>query len=146
MNVKLKYEFNSIIFQLFAHIIYSGYMNNIKKLRKDKGLTQRQLADLIGIEQTGVCKWEKGICLPSSETLVKLAEIFEVSTDFVLGITRYHFPVNVGRDNVFTFEEFKIIEQYRSLPENLKQTVKDSLNTFVSFTKYGGCFILLRGV
>ena len=78
MNVKLKYEFNSIIFQLFAHIIYSGYMNNIKKLRKDKGLTQRQLADLIGIEQTGVCKWEKGICLPSSETLVKLAEIFEV--------------------------------------------------------------------
>ncbi len=113
-------------------------MTNIKELRKQKGLSQEELAEMLNVNQTSVSTWELEKCLPSSETLVKLAEIFEVSTDFVLGITRYHFPVNVGRDNVFTFEEFKIIEQYRSLPENLKQTVKDTLNTFVSVTKNGG--------
>ncbi len=110
-------------------------MNNIKTLRKQKGLTQQQLAKQIGSDQTSVSKWELNVCLPNTDKLLAMAEIFNVSTDYILGVSQYHFPANVGKDNLFTFEELEIIEDYRSLPEPLKQTIKNTLKTFVQSGK-----------
>lgn len=60
-------------------------MNNIRKLRVNKGLTQRQLAEMVSVEQTAVSKWETGTSVPSRETEHKLAEIFNVSLDQLAG-------------------------------------------------------------
>ena len=58
--------------------------NIIKKLRKEKELTQTQLADFLSISQQAVAKWENGQARPNTEMLVKLSNLFHVSVDSIL--------------------------------------------------------------
>ena len=60
--------------------------NRIKGLREEKGLTQTQLAKQLGITRSGVNAWEMGISVPSTQCIVELAMLFEVSTDYLLGL------------------------------------------------------------
>lgn len=60
---------------------------NIKKARTDKHLSQRALADIIGVSQQTVGSWEVGRTSPDNEMLKKLAAFFNVSVDYLLGRT-----------------------------------------------------------
>ena len=59
----------------------------LKSLRIEKNLTQKQVADRIGLAISAVSSYESGTRYPSYDVLVKLARIFHVSTDYLLGIT-----------------------------------------------------------
>ena len=63
----------------------SIFGDNIKRLRKNKGLKQQELADIWGIKRTTYSDWENGKTEPSYENLVKLADLFEVSLDWLFG-------------------------------------------------------------
>ena len=56
----------------------------IRQLRKDKGLTQEQLAALCGVGHKVVCKWENDFFLPYADNLCKLSDIFGVSINYIL--------------------------------------------------------------
>lgn len=58
--------------------------NNLKKLRKEKGYTQIALQMKTGIEQALLSKFENGERVPPTETLIKLAEFYDVSIDYIL--------------------------------------------------------------
>ena len=58
--------------------------NKIKILRENKGLSQKALADKLGITRSSVNAWEQGISVPSTQYIVELANLFEVSTDYLL--------------------------------------------------------------
>lgn len=58
----------------------------LKELRLDAGLTQKQLAAQIGITKSVISFYELRERAPSPETLIKLASVFHVSTDYLLGI------------------------------------------------------------
>ncbi|MBE6681589.1 MAG: helix-turn-helix transcriptional regulator [Ruminococcaceae bacterium] len=58
--------------------------NNLKSLRKEKGYTQIALQMKIGIEQALLSKFENGERVPPTETLIKLAEFYDVSIDYIL--------------------------------------------------------------
>ncbi|MDD7506217.1 MAG: helix-turn-helix transcriptional regulator [Clostridiales bacterium] len=60
--------------------------DRIKELRKEKNFSQSQLARRIGVSQKAVDYWELGTNEPKASYIVKLAELFEVSADFLLGI------------------------------------------------------------
>ena len=60
-------------------------MSIIEKKRRDKGLTQTQLAEHMNVDQTAVSKWERGACLPSGNMLVKLSRFFNCTIDELLG-------------------------------------------------------------
>ncbi len=62
-------------------------MNNLKKLRKDANLTQIGLQMKTGIEQSLLSKFENGERIPPTETLVVLADFYNVSVDYILGRT-----------------------------------------------------------
>lgn len=62
-------------------------MNKIKEYRLRKELTQQQLADRVGVDQSAVARWEKGTADPTVINLVSLAEILDCSTDALLGRT-----------------------------------------------------------
>jgi len=53
----------------------------ISRLRKEKGMTQKQLADMLNITDKAVSKWERDIAWPDTQTIPKLAEILEVSVE-----------------------------------------------------------------
>lgn len=58
---------------------------NIKKARLKAGLTQKEVAEKMGIKQPNYGQWERGIRKPKQETLEKLAEIFSTTTDELTG-------------------------------------------------------------
>lgn len=59
----------------------------LHSLRTEKKLTQKQIADRIGLAISAVSSYESGNRYPSYESLIKLARMFHVSTDYLLGIT-----------------------------------------------------------
>ena len=58
---------------------------NIRTLRTAKGLSQEELAVRLSVVRQTISKWEKGLSVPDSEMLVKIAELFEVSVGDLLG-------------------------------------------------------------
>lgn len=75
-------------------------MNNFKELRKEKGLTQLELAKILEIDQTTVSKWELGKAVPDTAMLIKLAEFFDVSTDYLLSRSNYYYPDTIEIANI----------------------------------------------
>lgn len=59
----------------------------LKSLRIEKKLTQKQIADRIGLAISAVSSYESGSRYPSYDALIKLSRIYHVSTDYLLGIT-----------------------------------------------------------
>ena len=62
----------------------------IKLLRQKKGISQVELASSLGVTKQSISNWENDNIMPSIEMLVKLAEYFNVSTDFLLGLSTEH--------------------------------------------------------
>ena len=58
--------------------------NNLKLLRKNAGLTQLQVQLATGIEQALLSKFESGVRVPPTETLILLADFYRVSIDYIL--------------------------------------------------------------
>ncbi len=61
--------------------------NRLKELRKNAGLTQISLQMKTGIEQPLLSKFENGERIPPTETLMTLANFYDVSMDFIIGRT-----------------------------------------------------------
>lgn len=59
--------------------------NRLKSLRKQHRKTQQDMADYLGISRQGYAKYENDLGEPDNSTLAKLADFFEVSTDYLLG-------------------------------------------------------------
>lgn len=58
----------------------------IKELRTARGWTQADLARRLGVTRNGVNSWEQGLSVPSPASLVELAKVFSVTTDYLLGV------------------------------------------------------------
>lgn len=58
----------------------------IKALREERGWTQAELANRMGVTRNGVNSWEQGLSVPSPASIVELAKTFSVSTDYLLGV------------------------------------------------------------
>lgn len=61
------------------------FSENLKTLRKQKGMSQDMLAMQLHVVRQTISKWEKGISVPDADMLVRLAELFEVSVSQLLG-------------------------------------------------------------
>ena len=63
----------------------ANFADRLKELRKVKGVTQRQMADLLGIAERNYQRYETGIVDPTASNATKLADFFEVSVDYLIG-------------------------------------------------------------
>lgn len=57
----------------------------LQELRKECGLSQKDFAKAIGYSQAQISQWETGVNEPTSSALIKIAEYFNVSVDYLLG-------------------------------------------------------------
>lgn len=78
----------------------------IKTLRKQKGLTQEELAIRLNVVRQTVSKWEKGLSVPDAVQLQKLAEVLETDVASLLGT-----PVTAPRDNGAVAEQLARINE-----------------------------------
>ena len=61
------------------------FSKNLKTLRKQKGFSQEELASRLHVVRQTISKWEKNLSVPDDDTLIRLAEILEVSVSELLG-------------------------------------------------------------
>ena len=102
----------------------------LKELRKERNLTQTEVANGIGVGQSNVRRWEIGEVLPSSEFVIKLADFFEVSADYLLGRSDDLGNVTVSpTPATLTTEEREIIAMYSALDFMGKKLVRQTLET-----------------
>ncbi len=80
-------------------------MNRLKELREDRDLLQKEVAEITGIEQRTLSNYETGKTNPDSETIIKLAEFYGVSCDYLLGVNKIN--VTESEDIVKELERLK---------------------------------------
>ena len=61
--------------------------NRLAELRKQKGLSQEELADKLQVSRQAISKWERGEASPDTDNLIELAKIYEVSLDELVGLS-----------------------------------------------------------
>ena len=109
---------------------------NIKALRMQKGLTQKELADLLHVTSQAVSRWEKGDVEPSIDTISEMANIFEVTTDEIIGG-----PDKKPNPEVITeVKEKVVVEQGKpvlTICENCKRPIYES-EEIVTQTRHHG--------
>lgn len=95
----------------------------IKELRDEFQITQKSLADLLSNSQRNVSNWESGASEPDCETILKIADIFQISLDELFG--RIPAPV-VGPDG----KERKLLRLFRRLNEEQQNALYQMLASF----------------
>ena len=63
------------------------FIERLKELRAEKKLTQSQLAKETGLSQSAIALWENGQRIPNALAIITLCKYFQVSSDFVLGVS-----------------------------------------------------------
>ena len=98
--------------------------SNIKRARKQIGLGQVELANLLGVSQPTVSDWENGKKLPQGSNILELSKILGVTTDYILGKT------------IKVPEEFEdVLFAFHNGIEDLTQSEIDEISKFVSELK-----------
>lgn len=103
----------------------------LKALRTQQRKTQQEMADLLGITRQGYAKYENNLGEPDNSTLSKLADFFEVSTDYLLGRTDNPAHTLKEKDDA-DFQAFtndpELNVFYRELPESDEEAVRKLRN------------------
>ena len=94
--------------------------DKLKEIRIAKGLKQSELGALLGLKNTTISNWEKGVSNPDVEIVAKLCTILNVSASY--------FFENMASEEVLSFKEKQLIKKYRSIDMNGKETVDYVLN------------------
>lgn len=64
------------------------FPERLKEMRLKRGMTQKELGEKVGVKQNTFTNWENGKREPNFDNLIKLADILDTSTDYLLGIDR----------------------------------------------------------
>lgn len=67
---------------------YSDFGETLKRLRKSRELSQKELGSKVGLSKAVISKYETGMGYPSFDVLVRIARYFGVTTDYLLGVDR----------------------------------------------------------
>ncbi len=104
----------------------------IKRLRQDRSWSQAQLGQRLGTHQKQISSYERGVHIPSADLLIRLAEIFEVSLDYLLAgtVTASQRAEIADRDLV------KQMELIDKLPPEDKTAIKAVLNSFIMKNRF----------
>ncbi|WP_416730263.1 helix-turn-helix domain-containing protein [Fictibacillus sp. JL2B1089] len=109
----------------------------LSNLRKNKGLSQYELADRLGFSRGKLANYEQGSRQPDYDTLQKIADYFEVSTDYLLGredLTQKNEKKEIENENLFFFDleglSEEDIEAVRKHIESLRLMAKQYNKNF----------------
>ncbi len=105
---------------------------NIKKLREDKGLMQKEVYNAIGLKPAHYNKLEKGLIEPSIDILDKLASFYSVAIDEIIHYSKAT-PKAVTVEDKTASEQVRLIAQ---LNEKDKSTVMNVIDTMLTKQKF----------
>ena len=92
--------------------------DNLKTLRKNKGLSQEELGIKLNVVRQTISKWETGLSVPDAEMLVKISELFETSVSEILGESIEEKETN---DLKVISEKLEVINEQLSMHQKQKR-------------------------
>ena len=105
---------------------------NIKALRKTKGLTQDELAIRLNVVRQTISKWEKGLSVPDAEMLQKIAEVFEVNVSQLLGS-----PINQNENVDIIAEQLSRINEQLVVKNNRSRKIWKTIGIIIAIIIVG---------
>ena len=106
-------------------------MNRLKELRLQMGLSQQALADKLNVSQQTICKYENDTIEPNIDMLKAVADLFDVSVDYLIGYSSYAHKVEAVSETSLNEDELSMLRQYRELPSSSRTLVKQFMNEFI---------------
>lgn len=116
---------------------------NLKALRKQKGLTQEELAIRLHVVRQTVSKWESGRSVPDADILAQIADVLDVSVSDLLGTD---LPSNEPKSNEIVDQLIRLNEQYAIRNRRSKRIGKVILGCLVGLMAVCAVLILLNVV
>ena len=103
-----------------------GLSDRLKKLRKEKGLYQKDVAEEIGLTASAIGFYEQGKRKPDNDTLQRLADYYDVSTDYLLGRTNERSPADKIKKAISDDPELQETWEQIAQRENLQLLFKQT--------------------
>ena len=106
-------------------------LEKLKQLRIEKGISQQQLADVIMVSQQSINKYENHNVEPEISTMIKIANYFNVSVDYLVGRTEIRDIVTKEKMSDLSDSEVKVIEGLRKLKSKQKDCVLTVIDSYL---------------
>ena len=91
----------------------------IAELRQDRGLTQKELGDILCVSSGTISNYENGVHLPDVDKVIALANYFHVTTDYLLGRTSSNVPVELLQQAITNEKTLgDVMASFAKLPAN----------------------------
>lgn len=100
--------------------------NILYDLRKQKGIKQSTIADILGVSQQAYLKYEHGDADPTIDALIKLSDFYKVSIEYLLGIDTKP-PVNPLDMLAIDTGSKNVMEMFAALPEDTRKIILDAM-------------------
>jgi transcriptional regulator with XRE-family HTH domain len=106
-------------------------IKNLRKLRLEKGISQQQLANEVWVTQQSINKYENHKIEPDIEMLIKIADYFETSVDYLTG----HTDIDRVIENVRRYDlgaaEYELIDNYRKLSPKQRESIESIIDNYL---------------
>lgn len=89
-----------------------SFATRLKEARESKKLTQKKLADLVGVTNGAISNYEKNVSFPNIDILYKIFDILQIEPNFF-----FQDDINYTQKDIFTTSEKKLVLAYRNHPE-----------------------------
>ena len=111
-------------------------MKNLKKIREKKGISQTTLAKDLNLVKSTICQYEKGNRYPDIDMLVKLADYFNTSIDYLVDRTNEPYAAATpATADEYTDEEKRIIAAYRTLSAGMQEYMLETVEKLADVDK-----------
>ncbi len=107
-------------------------VNNLKQIRNDKHLLQTKVAMDLNVTQETISSYETGRVFPSSDMLIRLADYYNTSIDYLLCRTKYNLPIDNIKPNNISSDDFVLLNKINSLSHIDKAKVQGYVDSLIS--------------
>ena len=114
---------------------------NMKALRKNKGLTQEELANRLNVVRQTVSKWEKGLSVPDAEMLQKIADVLESDVSQLLGA-----PIQQNENTDVIAEQLSRINEQLAVKNNRSRKIWKAVGIILAIIIAGQMLLLALSV
>ena len=105
----------------------SDLQNKLAELRRERNMSQKEFSKVFNVAQNTISQWEQGKRNMDTEILIKLADFFQVTTDYLLG--RSETVSHPARSFDLSASEKLLVKKYRTLPPLSKETLDTVLES-----------------
>lgn len=105
-------------------------LKNLKELRAYTNISQKQLAEAIGVSQQSINKYENHNIEPDIGTLIRIADYFDTSVDYVIGHSTVRHKIENVTDYELNTEESCLVNKFRKLSKKQKHCVSTLVDSY----------------